>query len=201
VFALVLVPFLRGPHPGSRTNRNPFLKGSLTMFRLPFRKLAFVLAVALAYAGAAPRVRPACRASSRRTGRQSRRAADGCGREAARAAARVYAGIGTQLKSWSRKLLNDNVARGAVVYVVVVAAKRPSSRAVTCVRCRGAAVGSKDQINSNVLVTFNETAGSRWYRPETSTPPASWSATPPVTSCTRSAFRTPTPLSPTSNGR
>jgi len=54
VFALVLVPFLRRPHPGSRTNRNPFLKGSLTMFRLPFRKLAFVLAVALAYAGAAP---------------------------------------------------------------------------------------------------------------------------------------------------
>ena len=64
------------------------------------------------------------------------------------------------LKLWSRKLLGDHVAENAAVYVVVVADKaafftRRHIRSVV----EGAAVGSKDQVNSNVLITFN---GAGW---------------------------------------
>ena len=64
------------------------------------------------------------------------------------------------LKLWSRKLLSDQVARNAAVYVVVVADKaafftRGHIRKVV----EGAAVGSQAQINSNVLITFN---GNGW---------------------------------------
>ena len=63
-----------------------------------------------------------------------------------------------ELKLWSRQLLADRVARGAVVYVVVVAAKTAFvSRKHIRQMVEGAAVGSKDQINSNVLVTFDGT--------------------------------------------
>ena len=64
----------------------------------------------------------------------------------------------SELKLWSRQLLADRVARGAVVYVVVVAAKTAFvSRKHIRQMVEGAAVGSKDQINSNVLVTFDGT--------------------------------------------
>lgn len=64
------------------------------------------------------------------------------------------------LKSWSRKLLADRVARGAVVYVVVVADKTAFvSRRHIRKMVEGAAVGSKEQINDNVLVTFT---GAGW---------------------------------------
>lgn len=63
-----------------------------------------------------------------------------------------------ELKLWSRQLLADRVARGAVVYVVVVAAKTAFvSRKHIRQMVEGAAVGTKDQINSNVLVTFDGT--------------------------------------------
>jgi hypothetical protein len=64
------------------------------------------------------------------------------------------------LKLWSRKLLNDRVVQNAAVYVVVVADRTAFvSRSHVRKLVEGAAVGSKDQINSNVLVTFN---GAGW---------------------------------------
>jgi hypothetical protein len=64
------------------------------------------------------------------------------------------------LKSWSRKLLGDRVVQNAAVYVVVVADKTAffARRHVRKV-VEGAAVGSKAQIDSNVLITFN---GAGW---------------------------------------
>ena len=64
------------------------------------------------------------------------------------------------LKSWSRKLLDERVADKAAIYVVVVADKtaffaRKGVRKVV----EGATVGSKEQQNSNVLITFN---GAGW---------------------------------------
>lgn len=62
------------------------------------------------------------------------------------------------LKLWSRKLLADRVAGNAVVYVVIVAAKTAFvSRRHVRQLVEGAAVGSKEQINDNVLVTFDGT--------------------------------------------
>ena len=62
------------------------------------------------------------------------------------------------LKLWSRSLLADRVARNAVVYVVVVAVKTAFvSRRHIRQMVEGAAVGTPDQINSNVLVTFDGT--------------------------------------------
>ena len=62
------------------------------------------------------------------------------------------------LKLWSRKLLDDRVARGAVVYVVVVADRTAFvSRHHIRKMVEGAAVGTKQEINDNVLVTFNGT--------------------------------------------
>ena len=64
------------------------------------------------------------------------------------------------LKLWSRKLLNDRVVQNAAVYVVVVADRTAFvSRGHVRKLVEGAAVGSKDQINRNVLVTFN---GAGW---------------------------------------
>jgi hypothetical protein len=64
------------------------------------------------------------------------------------------------LKSWSRQLLNDHVAGDAAVYLVVVAAKTAFvSRGHIRKMVEGAAVGSKEQINDNVLITFN---GDGW---------------------------------------
>jgi hypothetical protein len=64
------------------------------------------------------------------------------------------------LKSWSRKFLNDRVAQNAVVYVVVVAVKTAFvSRGHIRKLVEGSAVGTKDEIDRNVLVTFN---GDGW---------------------------------------
>jgi hypothetical protein len=66
------------------------------------------------------------------------------------------------LKAWSRRLLEDHLAKNAVVYVVVVADKTAfMSRGHIRKLVEGAAVGSKDQINSNVLVTFS---GDGWFQ-------------------------------------
>jgi hypothetical protein len=66
----------------------------------------------------------------------------------------------SDLKLWSRKLLADRVAGNAAVYVVVVADKTAFvSRHHIRNIVEGAAVGSKEQINDNVLVTFN---GAGW---------------------------------------
>jgi hypothetical protein len=62
------------------------------------------------------------------------------------------------LRSWSRKLLADKVDGNAVIYVVVVVDKVAfmSHRHIRSL-VEGAAVGTKDQINSNVLITFDGT--------------------------------------------
>ena len=62
------------------------------------------------------------------------------------------------LKLWSRQLLANGVAKNAMVYVVVVAAKTAFvSRRHISSMVEGSAVGTKDQINNNVLITFNGT--------------------------------------------
>jgi hypothetical protein len=64
------------------------------------------------------------------------------------------------LKLWSRGLIADRVARSAAVYAVVVAAKTAFvSRRHIRQMVEGAAVGTKEQMNSNVLVTFD---GNGW---------------------------------------
>jgi len=65
-----------------------------------------------------------------------------------------------QMKAWTRKLLQDHVAQNAVVYVVVVADKTAFFEHKHVRKMvEGAAVGTKEQIASNVLITFN---GSGW---------------------------------------
>jgi hypothetical protein len=62
------------------------------------------------------------------------------------------------LKAWSRKLLDDRLAQNAAVYVVVVADKTAFfARKHVRKMVENAAVGTKDQINSNVLITFDGT--------------------------------------------
>lgn len=64
------------------------------------------------------------------------------------------------LKLWSRRLLQDKVARGAAVYVVVVVDKQAfASRGHVRKLVEGAAVGTPEQINDNVLITFT---GAGW---------------------------------------
>jgi hypothetical protein len=64
------------------------------------------------------------------------------------------------LKRWSRKLLEDHVAREAAVYVVVVAERTVFvSRRHIKKMVEGAAVGTQEQLNDNVLITFN---GDGW---------------------------------------
>jgi hypothetical protein len=62
------------------------------------------------------------------------------------------------MKAWSRRLLEDHIAESAVVYVVVVADKTVffSHRHIRSL-AESAAVGTKAQIESNVLVTFDGT--------------------------------------------
>ena len=69
----------------------------------------------------------------------------------------------SDLKAWSRALLKQT---GPVVYVVVVADKTAfMSRKHIRSMVEGAAVGTREQINSNVLITFS---GAGW---QTLTPP------------------------------
>jgi hypothetical protein len=65
-----------------------------------------------------------------------------------------------ELTLWTRKLLADRISRDAAVYVVVVAAKTAfvSHRHIRQM-VEGAAVGTQEQINDNVLVTFK---GEGW---------------------------------------
>jgi hypothetical protein len=69
---------------------------------------------------------------------------------------------GDQLKTWTRKLLDDGVASNAALYVVVVADRiaLSSHRHIRSV-IEGAAVGTREQVDRNVLVTF---AGDDWRR-------------------------------------
>ena len=66
-----------------------------------------------------------------------------------------------QLKQWTRKLLENHAVAGAAVYVVVVAdkivffAKKGVRKSV-----EEATVGSKEQRDNNVLITFN---GAGWH--------------------------------------
>jgi hypothetical protein len=131
------------------------------MFRLPFRKIALAVALALAYVGAAPANAanlPRLEADAL-GGNHVVLPTDAAGKPLVLLLAYTPESEG-DLKLWSRKLLNDNVVKGAAVYVVVVAAKTAFvSRGHVRKMVEGAAVGSKDQINSNVLVTFN---GDGW---------------------------------------
>jgi hypothetical protein len=62
------------------------------------------------------------------------------------------------LRSWSRKLLDDKIDANAEIYVVVVADKTMFvSRRHVRDMVEGAAVGTQAQINSNVLLTFDGT--------------------------------------------
>jgi hypothetical protein len=127
-------------------------------FHLPFRKIAFV--VALAFLSAAT---PATAANLPRLEADSLGGthvvlpAAAAGKPLVLLLAYTPESQG-DLKLWSRQLLADRVARAAVVYVVVVAVKTAFvSRRHIRQLVEGAAVGTKDQINSNVLVTFDGT--------------------------------------------
>jgi hypothetical protein len=130
-------------------------------FRPPRRNLAFVLALALACCGALPAAAanlPRLEADAL-GGNHVVLPTDAGGKPLVLLLAYTPESQG-DLKSWSRKLLADHVAQGAVVYVVVVAAKTAFvSRRHVRQMVEGAAVGSKEQINDNVLVTFN---GDGW---------------------------------------
>ena len=62
------------------------------------------------------------------------------------------------MKSWTRRLLEDHTAESAVVYVVVVADKTVffSHHHIRSI-VENSAIGTKAQIESNVLVTFDGT--------------------------------------------
>jgi hypothetical protein len=64
----------------------------------------------------------------------------------------------SDMKSWSRRLLEDHIAENAVVYVVVVADKTVffSHHHIRSI-VESSAIGTKAQIESNVLVTFDGT--------------------------------------------
>jgi hypothetical protein len=128
-------------------------------FRPPFHKIALILALTLAAAGAAPAGAaslPRLEADSL-GGTHVVLPTDAAGNPLILLLAYTPESQG-ELKLWSRQLLADHIVRGAVVYVVVVAAKTAFvSRKHIRQMVEGAAVGSKDQINSNVLVTFDGT--------------------------------------------
>jgi hypothetical protein len=130
-------------------------------FRLPFRKIAFALTLALACSGgmdASAASLPRLEADAL-GGNHVVLPTDAAGKHLVLLLAFTPESEG-DLRLWSRKLLNDNVVRGAAVYVVVVAAKTAFvSRGHVRKMVEGAAVGSKDQINNDVLVTFN---GDGW---------------------------------------
>jgi hypothetical protein len=129
--------------------------------RLPFRNIAFALALAVACSGALPATAatlPRLEADAL-GGNHVVLPTDAAGKPLVLLLAYTPEAEG-DLKLWSRQLLADHLAKGAVVYVVVVAAKTAFvSRRHVRSMVEGAAVGSKDQINSNVLVTFN---GEGW---------------------------------------
>ena len=130
-------------------------------FLLSCRKALFMLAVALAWSGALPATAanlPRLEADAL-GGNHVVLPTDAAGKPLVLLLAFTPESQG-ELKLWSRQLLADRVARNAVVYVVVVAAKTAFvSRRHIRQMVEGAAVGSKDQIDSNVLVTFN---GDGW---------------------------------------
>jgi hypothetical protein len=64
-----------------------------------------------------------------------------------------------QLKLWSKKFLADHIADHASVYVVVVADRVPFGRKHVRQMVEGAAVGTKEQIDRDVLLTFD---GDGW---------------------------------------
>jgi hypothetical protein len=139
-------------------------------FKLPLGKIAFVLALALTVVSAG--LVPAGAASLPRLEADSLGGThvvlptDAAGKPLILLLAYTPESQG-ELKLWSRQLLADRVVRGAAVYVVVVAAKTAFvSRKHIRQMVEGAAVGTKDQINSNVLITFN---GTGWL---TLVPPA-----------------------------
>jgi hypothetical protein len=133
------------------------------IFRLPSRNLALAVALALTL-GLAPR--PAVAASLPRLeadalgGNHVVLPTDAAGKPLVILLAFTPESE-NDLKSWSRKLLEGRVAKNAVVYVVVVADKTAFvSRSHIRKIVEGAAVGSKEQIASNVLVTFS---GAGWF--------------------------------------
>jgi hypothetical protein len=130
-------------------------------FRLPFRKFAFVLALAVGWLAALPATAatlPRLEADAL-GGNHVVLPTDAAGKPLVLLLAFTPESEG-DLKLWSRKLLADHLAGSAAVYVVVVAAKTAFvSRRHVRQLVEGAAVGSREQIDDNVLVTFN---GSGW---------------------------------------
>jgi len=129
------------------------------MFRLPSRRIVFVLALALTCSAGLP----AAAASLPRLeadalgGNHVVLPADAGGKPLVLLLAYTPESE-SDLKSWSRKLLNDRVATQAAVYVVVVADRTAFvSRRHVRKMVEGAAVGSKQQMDDNVLITFNGT--------------------------------------------
>ena len=128
-------------------------------FRLPFRKIVFGLALATTWAAALPATAatlPRLEADAL-GGNHVVLPTDAAGKPLVLLLAFTPESQG-DLKLWSSRLLADHVAGAAVVYVVVVAAKTAfvSHRHISQL-VEGAAVGSKEQINDDVLVTFNGT--------------------------------------------
>src|ERR1700729_3901679 len=123
-------------------------------FRLPSRKIAFGLALAIAWSAALPATAatlPRLEADAL-GGTHVVLPMDAAGKPLVLLLAFTPESQG-DLKLWSRQLLADRVARGAVVYVVVVAAKTAFvSRRHIHELVQGAAVGSKEQIDDDVLV-------------------------------------------------
>ncbi|HEV8019892.1 MAG TPA: hypothetical protein VGP41_01440 [Candidatus Lustribacter sp.] len=129
------------------------------MFQLLCRKIAFVLAVASASLAALPATAatlPRLEADAL-GGNHVVLPTDTAGKPLVLLLAYTPEAQG-DLKLWSRKLLADRVVGGAVVYVVVVAAKTAFvSRRHVRQLVEGAAVGTKAQIDNDVLVTFDGT--------------------------------------------
>lgn len=128
-------------------------------FPLPYRKIAFVLALAGMWFAALPAIAatlPRLEADAL-GGNHVVLPTDAAGKPLVLLLAFTPESEG-DLKLWSRKLLADHVAGSAVVYVVIIAAKTAFvSRRHVRQLVEGAAVGSKEQIDDDVLVTFNGT--------------------------------------------
>lgn len=137
------------------------MKGSLVMFSLFSRKIALVLSLALTCSAVLPAVAanlPRLEADSL-GGNHVVLPADAAGKPLVLLLAFTPESE-SDLKLWSRKLLADRVAKDAAVYIVVVADKTAFvSRRHIRKMVEGAAVGSTQQINDNVLITFN---GAGW---------------------------------------
>jgi hypothetical protein len=127
--------------------------------RRPLRNLAFVLALAIACSLAFPATAanlPRLEADS--LGGTHVVLPDDAGGKALVLLLAYTPESKDDLKAWSRKLLDDRVARNAVVYVVVVADKTAFlSRRHLRKLVEDAGIGGKQQIDQNVLITFNGT--------------------------------------------